>query len=132
MQSVENAELFYEPAHVYVSVIACPSAHLGAILGAAAERDLSEVIVGPESLDWLYHPYDGGVDVIARSSEERDCLRAQFAEWLSPRPDGLEPLGVCFRTLGQPNAISPGSSARCPTRAPARKGKRGWHRHRAR
>ncbi len=38
---------------------------------------------------WLYHPYDGGADVIARSSLERDGLAARYGSWLSDHPQGL-------------------------------------------
>lgn len=59
------------------------------MLRAAAEWELAHVVVGPDGLDWLYHPYDGGADVIARSSAERDRLRLRFRDWLSLEPHGL-------------------------------------------
>lgn len=34
-------------------------------------------------------PYDGGVDLILRTREERETLRRDFAEYLSDRKDGL-------------------------------------------
>lgn len=54
-----------------------------------ADGDAGSVIIADSTLAWLYHPYDGGADVIARSSDERDRLRQAHADWLSPRPDGL-------------------------------------------
>jgi hypothetical protein len=47
------------------------------------------VIIAPPDDDWLYHPYDGGADVIAASSDARDVLRTRFAAWLSSHPSGL-------------------------------------------
>jgi len=88
-QSVENTDYFEEPAQLYVSSIVHPSPDLDAVLRAAADWQLVHVVVAPESLDWLYHPYDGGADVIARSSTEREHLRARFVDWLSPEPHGL-------------------------------------------
>ena len=38
---------------------------------------------------WVYHPYDGGADVILYTTTERDKIKAQFASWLSSRRDGL-------------------------------------------
>ena len=49
----------------------------------------SGVIVTDVALRWLFHPYDGGMDVIAPSVRERDRLAARFHTWLSDRPDGL-------------------------------------------
>jgi hypothetical protein len=45
--------------------------------------------VADPALDWLYHPYDGGMDVIAPSTTERDALRDRHRGWLSARLDGL-------------------------------------------
>lgn len=54
-----------------------------------AEDRTSDVVVADESLCRLFHPYDGGMDVIAASTAERNGLAARFASWRSDRPDGL-------------------------------------------
>ena len=59
------------------------------MLRAVADWKIADVILGPADLRWLYHPYDGGADVIAASSEERDRLKVEFADWLSSHPQGL-------------------------------------------
>lgn len=76
------------PMHVFVSVVDSSSDELDTFLLAVADELVVEAIVGPADLAWLYHPYDGGADVIARSTEERDRLKATFGEWLSSHPDG--------------------------------------------
>ena len=88
-QTVERSEYFEEPAHLYVSSIVYPSAEFNNVLAAAAEWQLANVIIGPDDLRWLYHPYDGGGDVIAASTDQRDQLRAQFNDWLPGSPDDL-------------------------------------------
>lgn len=40
-------------------------------------------------LRWLYHPDDGGADVIAPTPEGRDALRLKYRDWLSKHPKGL-------------------------------------------
>jgi hypothetical protein len=45
-------------------------------------------IICPQTLAAIA-PYDGGIDVFARDSSERDILRLRFADRLSPRSDGL-------------------------------------------
>ena len=47
------------------------------------------LVVADETLSWLYAPYDGGADVMARSETERDEIRATFSGWLSPYRGGL-------------------------------------------
>lgn len=37
----------------------------------------------------LYHPYDGGMDLILTNPDRIPRLRSRFEAWLSPRPDGL-------------------------------------------
>ena len=56
--------------------------------------DVSEDIVGPLLIvatesGRVYAPYDGGADLFVGSKEERDELRARYADWLSPHPSGL-------------------------------------------
>jgi hypothetical protein len=47
------------------------------------------VIVTTAGLRWLYHPYDGGADIIAASTDRRDQLRQAHEDWLSAHPAGL-------------------------------------------
>jgi len=47
------------------------------------------VIVMEHACAWLYHPYDGGADVLAPTGAVRDRLATRHQSWLSPRPDGL-------------------------------------------
>lgn len=37
---------------------------------------------------WLFHPYDGGMDVIAPTAADRDALRVRHRGWLSQHPQG--------------------------------------------
>ena len=88
-RTIDNEEYFEEPALLHVSRMTYPSDAFDALLRAAADWQVANVIIGPEDFRWLYHPYDGGADVIASTPAERDRLRADFADWLSPYPHGL-------------------------------------------
>lgn len=59
------------------------------LLRYVADDRTSGVIITDAQLGRLFHPYDGGMDVIAPSVAERDRLAARFGEWRSQRPDGL-------------------------------------------
>lgn len=63
-------------------------AELDALLAAIADDRGRAVIANPE-LDWLFCPYDGGVDVILPTAEARDVLRDRHRDWLSSGSDGL-------------------------------------------
>jgi hypothetical protein len=53
----------------------------------AVEAVANVMVLSPRG--WLYHPYDGGADVILPSTNERDRLAKEFSAWLSPHPLGL-------------------------------------------
>jgi hypothetical protein len=88
-QTIEHSDYFDEPARLCAGSIVYPSGEFDNVLEAAADWELANVIIGPDDLRWLYHPYDGGADVIAASPDQRDQLKAEFSAWLSSHPDGL-------------------------------------------
>ncbi|MFJ2033942.1 hypothetical protein [Streptosporangium sp. NPDC087985] len=54
-----------------------------------ADDEINGVLLGPPDLGWLYHPYDGGADVILSTRAERNGLKARHHTWLSDHPAGL-------------------------------------------
>ncbi|GAA2129605.1 hypothetical protein GCM10009760_01020 [Kitasatospora kazusensis] len=75
-------------SHLYVSVLPNTSDALDPLLRAVADWRTADVILAPATLDWLVHPYDGGIDVIAPSTAERETLKAKHRDWLSLHPSG--------------------------------------------
>jgi hypothetical protein len=75
--------------HLFVSRRPWQPGALDDLMCAVADDQIANVIVGPDDLRWLYHPYDGGADVILPSSAERDVLKERHREWLSGHPLGL-------------------------------------------
>ena len=62
---------------------------LDPVLRLVADDQCCGVMVLRLNLAWVFHPYDGGTDVIAATEEQRNQLRSQYANWTSPRDDGL-------------------------------------------
>jgi hypothetical protein len=62
--------------------------NLDAVLTSIAE-DEGRCVFTNSSVDWLFCPYDGGMDVFAPTTHDRDVLKARHTDWLSQRPDGL-------------------------------------------
>lgn len=58
------------------------------LLSLAADG-VAHVLIAPPELDWLYAPYEGGVDVFVVDTTRRESLRARLGAWLSARADGL-------------------------------------------
>ncbi len=75
--------------HLWAGEIAWNPGCLDALLRLVADERAGDVLIAPRDFAWLYHPYDGGGDVVATSTAQRDALRERYAEWLSARPDGL-------------------------------------------
>lgn len=67
--------------HIYASLCKWHEGSLDSILTAVSKDELSGVILAPLNLDWLYHPYDGGMDVITKSKTDREVLRTCFETW---------------------------------------------------
>ncbi|NEA99675.1 hypothetical protein G3I78_11495 [Streptomyces sp. SID13726] len=59
------------------------------VLRKVADDVLSGVIITDSELSRIHHPYDGGADVIATSSAERDRMRDSHQDWLPRNPAGL-------------------------------------------
>ncbi|MEV7033161.1 hypothetical protein AB0N99_23440 [Streptomyces sp. NPDC093272] len=59
------------------------------ILREVADDVLSGVIITDSRLSRIHHPYDGGADVIAANSAERDRIRDSHQDWLPRNPAGL-------------------------------------------
>jgi hypothetical protein len=75
--------------HLFTSRIDKDSSQMDRLLRLVADYVTSDVIITDVELSWLYHPYDGGADVIAGSSAHRDELRAAHSDWLPANPQGL-------------------------------------------
>jgi len=74
---------------LYVEVLPWHPRSIDVLLRAVADDELANVIIAPLDLRWLYHPYDGGADVILPNRDQRDRLKARHSDWLSKHAAGL-------------------------------------------
>lgn len=75
--------------YLYVSELPWAPGLLDLVLRAVADYILAGVMITPGDLSWIYHPYDGGADVLLPSSGQCDQLRERHRDWLSAHPAGL-------------------------------------------
>lgn len=75
--------------HLYVNEIEWSRGVLDGLLRLVADDQIGNVTVTDPDACWLYHPYDGGMDVLLPSTAERDALRDRHRDWLSGHPRGL-------------------------------------------
>lgn len=72
-------------SHIYLNRVPMDPDSLNPLLRAVADETATGVIIAPDTLEWLYHPYDGGADVLLPSRARRNQLAATFRAWLPPR-----------------------------------------------
>lgn len=81
----------YEDAfwHIYgLETVWRPGA-FDSFIRRAADDEMNNVMICEKACRWIFHPYDGGMDVVLDSPDVRDALRKQFSAWLSTHPAGL-------------------------------------------
>ncbi|MFT3877772.1 MAG: hypothetical protein QM708_15325 [Propioniciclava sp.] len=71
-------------SHVYLNPVRLTRESLDPVLRLVADDMLGEIIIALESLDWLYRPYPGGVDIFLPSKAERDALSTRHQDWCPP------------------------------------------------
>lgn len=85
----DDRSSFVIPLHLYAGTSAHDRAALDPLLRGVADDELGYVIITPRDLRWLYHPYDGGADIIAPTAHERGALKVRHHDWLPAHPGGL-------------------------------------------
>jgi len=75
--------------HLYVTELQWTRGSLDPILRYVVDDRTAGVMVTGLGLTWIYHPYDGGADVLLPTTAARDALRGRHAGWLSSHPAGL-------------------------------------------
>ncbi|WP_052600364.1 hypothetical protein [Aureispira sp. CCB-QB1] len=86
----ERPKAYEEEMHfdIYVMIDKWKRETKNEILKAIADDEIRAMFVCP-SKGYIIAPYDGGVDIIANSTEKRDELKTEYKDWLSKREDGL-------------------------------------------
>jgi hypothetical protein len=87
LREVDDGDEFWN--HLYVNVVRWRRGVLDDLLLLVADGVTADAFVAPMNLEWLYHPYDGGADVIEPSIVRRKALSDAHRAWLSKRTDGL-------------------------------------------
>lgn len=84
-------EAFAEPSfwHLFGSVWEWHPGAFDPLIRIVADDAVANILLVSPDCQWVLHLYDGGMDVIAESSESRRLLRERHAAWLSARADGL-------------------------------------------
>ena len=74
--------------HLFAAQLPWRAGAVDRVLRAVAREDAHNVFLVSPGTRWFYHPYDGGMDLILSSPEERDAYKQTYAAWLSQHPAG--------------------------------------------
>lgn len=87
----ELDENFQSPCywHIFASEWAWRPCTFDPLLRLVANDQIANIMILHPGCKWLFHPYDGGMDLILESSAARDHIRSSHLDWLSPWPSGL-------------------------------------------
>jgi hypothetical protein len=75
--------------HFFMSEHVWRDGSMDALLELVASDTVANVLFVSPRQQRVYHPYDGGGDVLLPSPTERDTMRARYTEWLPGNPAGL-------------------------------------------
>ena len=89
MHEVEHDYNYPNFWHIYSSVWDWRPGLLDPIVRLVADDIVANVLVVSDDCQWVLHPYDGGMDVIAESPIAMKRLKLSHRDWLSSREDGL-------------------------------------------
>ena len=74
---------------LFVCQISPHDAVIDTLLRLVANDELRNVLLFPDDCRWVFYPYDGGMDVVLPTQEERLLIRQKFHDWLPQNPQGL-------------------------------------------
>ncbi len=82
----EDYEIYW---HLHVSEVEFTGSELNDLFRLVANNEVGNIMVICPSKHVIFHPYDGGSDIVLASTEQRDYLKEKYHEWLSSHPEGF-------------------------------------------
>ncbi len=74
--------------HLHAASIQYSGSELNELFRLVADDKARNIIIVSIKSMSVFHPYDGGVDVILPTTDMRETVKQKHVEWLSGHPDG--------------------------------------------
>ncbi|OUS24530.1 hypothetical protein A9Q99_24345 [Gammaproteobacteria bacterium 45_16_T64] len=74
--------------HLHVARVSSGSGKLNKLFRLVANDEVANILIVVLAGNSVYHPYDGGADIILPSIKIRDELKLKIVQWLSKHPEG--------------------------------------------
>ena len=75
--------------HLHVAKIKQGSEELNKIFRLVAKDEVRNIFIISMDSKVVFHPYDGGADIVLATKEQRDELKYKHQDWLSKHPEGF-------------------------------------------
>ena len=75
--------------HLHVSEVEFTGNEFNSLFRIVANDEVGNIMIICPSKGIVFHPYDGGADVVLTSTKERNHLKEHHHEWLSSHPEGF-------------------------------------------
>lgn len=75
--------------HLHVAEVTFTGREFDRLFRFVADDDVRNIMIISPAKRMVFHPYDGGADVVLATTEQRDRLKKKYDEWLSDHPDGF-------------------------------------------
>lgn len=85
-QSEEDYKCYW---HLHISEVHFTGTEFNHLFRLVADNQITNVMVISISEQIVFHPYDGGMDIMLPSIEKRNQLKDQHTDWLSAHPEGF-------------------------------------------
>jgi len=74
--------------HLHVTELTYSGTELNSLFRLVANDEVDNIMLINPATGIVFHPYDGGADVVLASTKQRDQLKEKYQLWLSDHPDG--------------------------------------------
>ena len=74
--------------HLHVARACSESGKLNKLFRLVANDEVANILIVVLAGSSVFHPYDGGADIILPSTQIRDELKQKYERWLSKHPEG--------------------------------------------
>lgn len=89
MHEEDEPEAFHLYWHIWLHLHMWQPQSLDALLKDVADNIIANVMLIDLQRNAVYHPYDGGADVILGTQAEQERWRTTYRRWLSQHPSGM-------------------------------------------
>ena len=85
----EDDEEYHSYMHLYELQVKYTNGTFDKTFRLVANDELANIMIICPELNWVFHPYDGGSDIVLANEIEKQKLKNKFKNWLSSHPEGL-------------------------------------------